>query len=75
MKENEKRQELLKGSHQNFINDQDPNYSVAWGLYSVPTIQNYKNILIGYCYMKGNSGKTRNTKRSQTGSKRWTTIS
>ena len=34
----------LKGSCQNFINDQDVDYSVAWGLYSVPSIQNYKNI-------------------------------
>ena len=44
MRENEKRRELLKGSRQNFINDHDADYSVAWGLYSVLAIQNYKNI-------------------------------
>ena len=27
-----------------FVNDQDICYSVAWGLYSVPAMQNYKNI-------------------------------
>ena len=64
MRENEKRWELLKGSRQNFINDRFFfYYSVAWGLYSVLTIQNYKNICIGHYYMKGNSGKTRNVQK------------
>ena len=27
-----------------FINDQDICYSEAWGIYSVPAMQNYKNI-------------------------------
>ena len=44
MRENENRRELLKGLCQNFINDQDADYSISWGLYSVPAIQNYKNI-------------------------------
>ena len=45
MRENEKDGNCRKlGAKKNFIKDPDLDYSVAWGFYSVPTIQNYKNM-------------------------------